>query len=211
MGKTKSFQQLSQERLLQIWLIKNQAYWSNLFDRYYESKKDIELINNQNQKQMKRNLELTLEQAKKLYESQPEMRELLLTSFTEEELEGVVLKGWYDLKNIQGFYIRESSDIVKGSMFANSIVNINVFATKKQAKSALAMAQLSQLMKDLGDECDVDWEDYSGKHCICRSRDYVTVTIQTYMYRFLAFKTKDVCSAFLEKHERLIKDYFMID
>jgi hypothetical protein len=41
---------------------------------------------------MERNLKLTIKQAQKLYKEQPEMRELLLTTFTKEELEGVVLK-----------------------------------------------------------------------------------------------------------------------
>jgi hypothetical protein len=36
---------------------------------------------------MERNIKMTIEQAKQIYKDQPEMRELLLTTFTKEELE----------------------------------------------------------------------------------------------------------------------------
>lgn len=163
---------------------------------------------------MERNLKLTIEQAQKIYKEQPEMRELLLTTFTKEELVGYILKDWEDLNDINGYYISASSNILQiDCMGIRSNYNRNIFATEKQAKSALAMAQLSQFMKDLGDECDIDWEDAANvKYTITRQKN--TIISETYYcrhYNFLTFKTVKIRDAFMKKHKRLIKDYFMID
>ncbi len=87
---------------------------------------------------------------------------------------------------------------------------INIFKTEKQARSSLAMAQLSQLMAYLGDECDVDWNDASLKCTIYKFQNSIRADINRHMYQFLAFKTAKVRDAFLEKHKELIKDYLMI-
>lgn len=163
---------------------------------------------------MERNLKMTIEQAQKLYADQPSMRELLLTTFSKEELEGVVLKDWSELRYVEGYYISESSDIKPFGVCAEiNNYHRDVFATIKQAKSALAMAQLSQLMKDLGSECEVDWNDDDNHKCaIIRHGDVLTYPTATNShYAFLAFKTVGVCCAFAKKHDRLIRDYFMLD
>ncbi len=165
---------------------------------------------------MERNLKLTIEQAQKFYKEQPEMRELLLTTFTKEELEGVglrELRDWMELENIKGYWITSNSRILASTNYKSSIEKIihrNIFATEKQAKSALAMAQLSQLMKDLGDECDIDWTK-GIKHVIRRHRNSLTSDCYLNAYHFLAFKTPEIRNAFMAKHERLLKDYFMLD
>lgn len=170
---------------------------------------EIEILTN-NKENMERNLRLTIEQAQKLYSEQSSMRELLLTTFSKEELEGVVLKDWVQLPEIEGCYIGSDSQIYSNSH--NRISSRNVFATAKQVKSALAMAQLSQLMKDLGGECEVDWGDnQKGKFCIIRHGNVLTACFSTSSYSFLAFKTPQFRNAFMKKHERLIKDYFMLD
>lgn len=166
--------------------------------------------NNKTETNMERNLKLTIEQAQKLYEEQPTMRELLLTSFTKEELEGVVLRYWVEIGEKSGFYIGSDS-MIYSHLGGKNIAEFNVFATKAQAKSALAMAQLSQLMKDLGDECDVDWGSKGErKFIIIRYNHDIIADVCTGYYCFLAFKTEKVRDAFLKKHEQLIKNYLMI-
>ena len=161
---------------------------------------------------MRKTITLTVQQAKELYEKDNSFRTTILSEFTDGEL-GIKkeLRGWSELGNsLKGFYIGENSHIKE----ANCLINLfhrNVFATKKQAESALAMAQLSQLMADLGDECDVDWSDNSyNKYCITRIGNHIHATNYYTIYEFLAFKTESVRDAFLEKHEELIKQYFMI-
>lgn len=171
----------------------------------------VEMItNDKTETNMERNLKLTIEQAQKLYKEQPSMRELLLTSFTKEELEGVVLRYWVEIGEKSGFYIGSDS-MIYSHLGGKNIAEFNVFATKAQAKSALAMAQLSQLMKDLGDECDVDWGSKGErKFIIIRYNHDIIADVCTGYYCFLAFKTEKVRDAFLKKHEQLIKNYLMI-
>ena len=144
---------------------------------------------------MKRNIELTLEQAQKIYKEQPKMRELLLTTFTKDELEEVTLKNWEDLGEILRMMI------------------LKYFVTEKQAKSAFAMAHLSLLMKNIKNECDVNWNnDEQTKYTIIRQGNFIAYPITTtHNFSFLAFKTPNICSQFATKHRQLINDYFMID
>ena len=160
---------------------------------------------------MKKTITLTVQQAKELYEKDNSFRTTILSEFTDSEL-GIKkeLKGWSELgDSLKGYFIGENSHIKE----VNCLINLfhrNVFATKKQAQSALAMAQLSQLMADLGDECDVDWGDGNEKHTIVREYDCLVCSFEHECYQFLTFKTESVRDAFLEKHEELIKQYFMI-
>jgi len=170
----------------------------------------LETIKTENN--MERSLKLSVEQAQKLYAEQPTMRELLLTTFSKEELEGVVLKDWSELEGISGYFIESDSGISTYRVKRGNPESHckNTFATMKQAKSSLAMAQLSQLMKDLGSECEVDW--VSGlKYCINRYKEEVRQDDFLNNYCFLAFNTAKMRDTFAKKHERLIKDYFMLD
>lgn len=163
---------------------------------------------------MRKAVLMTAEQAKSLYEQNNSFRETLLSEFTDEEL-GIKkkLKSWEELKNlIEGWWVFCDSSLRYDKNIATEPKNKNVFATQKQAQSALAMAQLSQLMADLGDECDVDWNhtfNYN-KHIIYRSKNILAKNFVHSTYSFLAFKTESVRDAFLEKHKELIKQYFMI-
>ena len=172
----------------------------------------IELIKKQ-LKEMKRTITLTVQQAKELYEKDNSFRDTLLSEFTDVEL-GIEkeLRSWDGLHRIGGYYIDDDSDVIELNLFHETAIdNKNIFKTEKQALSSLAMAQLSQLMADLGDECDVDWENPSQlKHTIVASFNIIERGRTVHLNRFLAFKAEEVRNAFLEKHEELIKQYFMI-
>jgi hypothetical protein len=195
-----------------------------------------------NKEKMKRKIELDLEQAKELYKAQPELRELLLTTFTLFELKG--LKTWEDLRTVSGYVVKDKHDEISETEMESpnydysgrpswnpkypsityshdiriyqvsenktdcNLCFKNIFATEKQAKSSLAMAQLSQLMKDLGDECVVDWTSTQVKYSIIRDRNQITANQNYDIYQFLAFKTSIVRDEFMKIHEKLIKEYF---
>lgn len=94
--------------------------------------------------------------------------------------------------------------------------NHDVFATEKQAKSALAMAQISQIMANDkrfgGPITDEEWENmYLEKYVIHRIYNKWTYTDTFGLYGFLAFHTKEQRDLFLEENEDLAKDYLMID
>lgn len=160
-------------------------------------------------------IKLSLEQARKMYKKSPEMDELLLANFSKKELEKPEFpKKWNDLEKVDGYFIGQHGAIVKShtNWEINSGTARTIFATEKQAKSALAMAQLSQLMKVYNG----DWEQPSPQITIDR---FVLVLesgkIRSYVfnnsYHFLTFKTDELRNKFLKNFEPLIKEYFMID
>lgn len=124
---------------------------------------------------------------------------------------------WSDNKDnfISGFYVNNSAYIMGAGGMPNKESNYNVFATKKQAKSSLAMSRISQIMAyDVenfgGPVTDKEWECDKPKYIICRNGYNVWATIVTYSYHFLAFHTAEQRNLFLEKYPQLIKDYLMI-
>lgn len=117
-----------------------------------------------------------------------------------------------DIKYIDGYYINTHSDICKIDQ-ANDSTNRNVFLTEKHAKSALAMAQISQLIPYYGGEITNDeWKDSSiRKYIIFRKMSYVERCEAYANYEFLAFHTAEQRDEFLKYNERLVRDYFMLD
>ena len=125
-----------------------------------------------------------------------------------------IVKRWRDTINyIGGYYINDCSKIVKTSC-GNNPFNYNVFATEKQAKSALAMAQISQIMANDerfgGVVTDEEWKMGILVHTIERYKDTYTIQSRVDYYPFLAFHTYEQRDLFLEEYEDLIKDYLMI-
>lgn len=82
---------------------------------------------------------------------------------------------WEDLGNISGVFIGAGSEFFEDSCIPTSNNNRNVFLTEKHAKSALAMAQISQLIPYYGGKITNDeWKDSSiRKYIIFRKMSYV--------------------------------------
>ena len=89
----------------------------------------------------------------------------------------------------------------------------NLFIDSKHAKSALAMAQISQLLPYFGGIItDEEWKDDDiYKYTIERYRGEAYCDYSTRIYHFLAFNTEEQRDNFLKYNERLVKDYLMID
>lgn len=130
-----------------------------------------------------------------------------------------IIKRWRDNKTapINGYFIgSESSDIIKLNRIGNNIKdNYNVFTTEKQAKSALAMARISQIIANDerfgGPITDEEWNNIGTiKYVIYRDVCFIAKSINTSSYRFLAFHTEEQRDLFLEENKDLIKDYFML-
>ena len=122
-------------------------------------------------------------------------------------------------KKLIGYFIDDCSKIItvddKAYVF-NIPGNYNIFATKKQAKSALAMARISQIMANDkrfgGVVTDEEWNDSSiYKYVIERYRANGYSTYYTNTYQFLAFHTPEQRDLFFEENKDLVKDYLMID
>lgn len=126
-----------------------------------------------------------------------------------------IQKRWRDneYKTISGYYTYTDSRIIYLEDHSNTKENYNLFATRKQAKSALAMAQISQIMANDerfgGVVTDEEWADKSW-YSIIRINNNLRITIR-FCYELLAFHTKKQADLFLEENRDLIKDYYMMD
>lgn len=120
---------------------------------------------------------------------------------------------WGGLEDISGVFIGVGSEFFEVSGESTSNNNRNIFLTEKHAKSALAMAQISQLIPYYGGKItDDEWEDYSiRKYVIFREVNRVKLDIFCHKYEFLAFRTAEQRDEFLKNNEQLVNDYLMIE
>ena len=127
-------------------------------------------------------------------------------------------KRWRDDDNAQfnGYFLQ--SGTVKFARLQWNMPNAyDVFATEKQAKSALAMARISQIMANDerfgGVVADEEWVKPTscGKYTISRNGNYFYCGYSYNAYHFLAFHTPQQRELFLQENEDLVRDYLMID
>lgn len=151
------------------------------------------------------------------YEVDKENSTLECIKFKKKE----VIKFIDDLfRPIKGYSIDEYgnlSDIpYDGYQIFYNAYHKGVFATEKQAKSALAMAQLSQIIAN--DErfgkpiTDEEWNNKANlKFVIYRENSKIKTGFLFDYYTFLAFHTESQRDLFLEENEDLIRQYFMLN
>lgn len=145
------------------------------------------------------------------YNHRPDTFDLVIVEEVEEP------EFWSDKENyISGFYRNASSGISKVGDVPNDEHHYDVFATKKQVKSVIAMARISQIMandiKNFGGVItDEEWLNDEPKFVIDRYDNRINTTyIARNGYEFLAFHTEKQRDLFLEKYPQLVKDYLMI-
>ena len=133
-----------------------------------------------------------------------------------EEVE-VVEDFWSDKEkvDIEGYGI--SIDSITNYCFVKRTVDdYGLFKTEKQAKSAIAMAKISQIMaNDIenfgGAITDDEWKNNDLKQVIYRWNNNIYLTSTNHEYFFLAFHTEEQRDLFLEKYRDLVKDYLCLD
>ena len=133
------------------------------------------------------------------------------------------IKTWNDLcaaslnsneVRVSGYCIWDDySNIYVTNKLIASDYSRNVFLTEKEAKSALAMSQISQLMPYYGGAItDEEWSDSdTAKYAITRSEGQISLDITILWHQFLAFHTEEQRDSFYENNEQLVKEYLMID
>lgn len=127
-------------------------------------------------------------------------------------------KAWrYQNHKISGYLISTMSEIrTVNDLDSELECNHNVFATKKHAKAALAIAQISQIMANderFGGPVTLEeWKDDTINKYIIESYDGEIGTDNYHSsYYFLAFHTREQRDLFLEENRDLVEAYFMLN
>jgi hypothetical protein len=140
-----------------------------------------------------------------------EQRNELVKQLQEMEFKKELPKSWEELEGLKGYWIDEDSVTRISDMESYSEKDLNVFKTEKQAKKALAMAQLSQLMAVYNDDWEPDWDSTQDKYTINREGNNIIKTSWCFTYSFLAFKDELTRDAFCANFEPLIRQFFELD
>ena len=161
-----------------------------------------------------RNVKITLETAKRWYEQGGEFKEMALSAFTEAELNPIRNEwgGKFVGENIQGFYIGNDGEVYMEDSIANYSEK-GTFKTEKQAKSALAYAQLTQLMAlpEYNGDWVPDWSDDELKYIIRRYGSGIDTDYYSNTHHHISFKSEKIRDKFLENNLDLLKEYFELD
>ena len=117
--------------------------------------------------------------------------------------------------NYNGFGVNSYGSIYCDHLSSRPLETSFIFKTEKQAKSALAMAQISQIMANDkrfgGPVTDEEWCGYTTKYVMIRRGNEIAFSTAVTDYRFLAFHKLEQCTLFLNENMDLVKDYLMFD
>lgn len=115
---------------------------------------------------------------------------------------------------VKGYYLAGDKAEECGNLSYAEV--LDVFVDKKSALSAIAMAQITQIMAN--DErfggiiTEDEWETSDDeKHIIYRVRNDVLAGMTVSQYHLLAFHTTEQRDLFLKENKDLIMQYFMLD
>jgi len=112
------------------------------------------------------------------------------------------------LKVIKGFFIHNDSIVRNSATFTTAPSNKNIYVTENQAKSAIAMAKLSQLMSVYNGDWVADWNNPNQiKWCIFFKRG-LTINPFGLSKQFLAFKDMETAKEFFTNFKEDIEIYF---
>jgi len=164
-----------------------------------------------------RNVKVSLETAKRWYQQGGEFKEMALSAYSEAEL-NPVKNEWESRfvgKRIEGYFVEPIDNNVYGyeENFRASLYCKHIFKTEKQAKSALAYAQLTQLMvlEEYNGDWVADWDDDTSKYAIVRRcNEVVKDTFYNY-YCPIVFKSNKIQDKFMDNNYDLLRQYFELD
>ena len=122
-----------------------------------------------------------------------------------EKSKGLV-KSWEDLDKIEGYYVDTYANIyeAKGDLAIRG-TSQQTWATKEQAEASIAMAMLSQLMKQANGDWTPAWGYDDTKYVLYHAREKIVEDVSFDVHSFLAFKSKEIRDEFLELHRDLIE------
>lgn len=163
---------------------------------------------------MKRSIELTVIQARKLLGQSPEMDKLIRDSFTEDELtpKPKLPMRWEHLKSINGAYILNINCSVSTVMsFPTDQRNRKVYPSQIEAVSyGRILPQLLQLRDAWRPKgWKADWNNVDQpKYCVIMHCGNLKVMEQFMVRSPLSFPTEQLATDFMNTHRVLLTEYF---
>jgi len=162
-----------------------------------------------------RNVKVSLETAKRWYQQGGEFKEMALSAYTEAELNPV--KNEWESKfvgnDIDGYYITSMS-IIHDMKAKCSEPDKSTFKTEKQAKAALAYAQLTQLMalEEYNGNWIADWTNGNeSKYCIVPVGNKLKLEVFFEFKQNICFRNKATAELFLSNNYDLLMQYSELD
>ena len=154
-----------------------------------------------------RQIEISLDTAKRLYEQGGEYRNIALTAFKEHELIGDRLpKTWDEYCAKHG----EVGDKIKASLnTAYTIINKHIFSDYKQVQAHIACVKLHLLRDEYRQGWKPTWTDKSTKYGVVwntlSEKKKLIVAWHSYAPLFLSFPTEEIAREFLSNFRELIE------
>ena len=154
-----------------------------------------------------RQIEISLDTAKRLYEQGGEYRNIALTAFKEHELISDRLpKTWDEYCAKHG----EVGDKIKASLnTAYTIINKHIFSAYKQVQAHIAFVKLHLLRDEYRQGWKPCFRDISKKYRIKRNmiagKTWLVIALHTYYSDFLSFPTYKLTDEFLTNFRDLIE------
>ena len=155
-----------------------------------------------------RQIEISLDTAKRLYEQGGEYRDIALTAFKEHELIGGRLpKTWDEYCAKHG----EVGDKIKASLnTAYMTINKHIFSDYKQAQAHIAKMKLHLLRDEYRNGWKPNWSVNSDKYGIkwnmFEENHELIVSWCIFNAIFLSFPTEEIANEFLTNFRELIKE-----
>lgn len=124
-------------------------------------------------------------------------------TYTIVKKENKLPKSWEELKEVSGWWMSSSSQIIEG-IYPADRCNRNTFRTREQAEASIALAQLTQLIHVWREGWEPDWSKISPKWgvYVCHElkvSDFINAP------KTISFETKEKAKKFLTTFEDLIK------
>lgn len=161
-----------------------------------------------------RQIEISLDTAKRLYEQGGEYRDIALTAFEEYELLGWPPKTWQEF--CENYKVQKNECYIGNDSFImkvgkndisdrNRDMDCNLLPSMQAAEAHLALMQLHQLRDVWRDGWLPDWgNELQSKRIICNYKGEITVSYSI-ISRFLSFQDEKRAKEFLECFKDLIE------
>lgn len=120
---------------------------------------------------------------------------------------------WKDITYVTGCFISSDSEITELKTYRDNC-DMNIFILEKHAKSALALAQISQLIPYYGGEVtNEEWMNNERKFAIVVYNGELKPFTHVNNKVLIAFHTEQQRTEFMSFPEnvQLVKDFYMVD